>query len=121
MPRGELAKRIGVSARTARLRAKLTQANVAELIGVASEVYGRMERGAVRPSVETLRKMSLALGIATDELLGLIESGSSAQRPVADEEPPELRHLIRRIRALDLSCRRLIAVLTHVLGNEGRG
>ncbi|HEX8705831.1 MAG TPA: helix-turn-helix transcriptional regulator, partial [Myxococcaceae bacterium] len=40
-----LASTLGAVARAARMRAGLTQEDVAERIGMASEVYGRMERG----------------------------------------------------------------------------
>ena len=51
-----LASILGAVARTARMRAGLTQEDVAERIGMASEVYGRMERGQMLPRVEKLLK-----------------------------------------------------------------
>ena len=56
----KLARHLGKTARAARLLAKLTQADVAERVGIATEVYGRLERGAMLPSAPTLRKLCSA-------------------------------------------------------------
>jgi transcriptional regulator with XRE-family HTH domain len=55
---------IGATAREARKRAKLTQEDVAERLGVAPEVYGRMERGVIMPSVSRLKKLCEVLGVS---------------------------------------------------------
>jgi DNA-binding XRE family transcriptional regulator len=52
----KLAKHLGKAARTARMRVKLSQADVAERVGISTEVYGRLERGGMLPSVPTLLK-----------------------------------------------------------------
>ena len=62
---------LGAAVRTARVRAGLTQEDVAERIGMASEVYGRMERGQMLPRVENLRRLCLVLNVPPHELLGL--------------------------------------------------
>jgi transcriptional regulator with XRE-family HTH domain len=112
----KLAHCIGAAARAARNRAKLTQADVAERVGVATEVYGRMERGCSMPSVPTLRKVALVLGVSTDELLGLKAEGSGLVRQLLPEdEPPEVRRLVRRVRAMKPARRRLLAVLAREL------
>ncbi|HEY0092769.1 MAG TPA: helix-turn-helix transcriptional regulator, partial [Archangium sp.] len=46
LPRG-LAATIGTAARAARVQANLTQEDVAERVGLATEVYGRLERGGM--------------------------------------------------------------------------
>ena len=51
----KLATRLGECARAARQRLNLTQEDVAERIGIATEVYGRLERGNMLPSVPTFR------------------------------------------------------------------
>jgi transcriptional regulator with XRE-family HTH domain len=114
----KLAQCIGAVARAARSRAKLTQADVAERVGIASEVYGRLERGRMLPSAPTLRKLSLVLGVSTDELLGLQASGPVRQPPEEDE-PPEVRRLVRRVRAMKPARRRLLAVLARELAGTG--
>lgn len=75
MSDAELRHVVGKAARSARLRLGLTQADVAERVNLASEVYGRLERGIMLPSVPTLRRLSLrarALNPAGRKILGLI-------------------------------------------------
>ncbi|HYO68715.1 MAG TPA: helix-turn-helix transcriptional regulator, partial [Archangium sp.] len=72
-----LARQIGAVAREARTRAGITQEEAAERVGIATEVYGRMERGNMLPSLPTLMKLCRALGIDANPLLGF----SSSQPP----------------------------------------
>lgn len=102
-----LAKTVGEASRLARMRAGLTQADVAERIGVATEVYGRMERGKMLPSVPTLLRLCVALRSGPDELMGLAaRNGSQKESPWASEVPaglddtPEMRRLLRSLRRL---------------------
>ncbi len=46
----KLTVHLGTALREARLKAQLTQADVADRVDVATEVYGRMERGNLTPS-----------------------------------------------------------------------
>ncbi len=71
---------LGSVAHAARQRAGLTQAEVARRVGVQLEVYGRIERGEMFPSVPTLRRICVALEIPSDELLGLDAPQSSSLR-----------------------------------------
>jgi transcriptional regulator with XRE-family HTH domain len=71
MTKKKLTVHLGEALRAARLKAELTQANVAERIGVATEVYGRMERGNLTPSVFSLRKLCMVLQLDADAALGL--------------------------------------------------
>ena len=48
--------------------AGLSQAALAEKIGVASEAISRLERGAAVPSVERLDQIATALGVALHDL-----------------------------------------------------
>ena len=100
----KLAKHLGGVAREARLLAKLTQADAAERIGVATEVYGRIERGGMLPSVPTLLKLCLALRADANSLLGIsfglpLLSGSAATHE-NEEEPLRLRQVLRNLRRL---------------------
>jgi transcriptional regulator with XRE-family HTH domain len=78
----ELATRIGSAAREARTQLGLTQAEVAEKLGLAHMVYSRLERGKMLPSVQTLLRMCSVLRISSDELLGIAdaEEGSKSAR-----------------------------------------
>jgi transcriptional regulator with XRE-family HTH domain len=98
-----LAKTLGAAARAARTRADLTQAQVARQVGVQLEVYGRIERGKMFPSVPTLRRICVALEIPSDELLGL------------EGESPRMRRLVSAARGLSASQLRLLHVLAESL------
>jgi len=102
-----LASTVGEAARLARMRAGLTQADVAGRIGVAPEVYGRMERGKMLPSVPTLLRMCLALRSNPDELMGIApRHGGPGESLYAEDVPselddtPEMRRLLRSLRGL---------------------
>jgi transcriptional regulator with XRE-family HTH domain len=87
----------------------LTQADVAERIGMASEVYGRLERGHMLPSVQNLRRLCVVLNVPPHELLGLGEN-LAAPAPAKDkaapinkvreDDTPEMRRLMRNLRKL---------------------
>ena len=100
----KLARHLGGIAREARLLAKLTQADVAERIGIATEVYGRIERGGMLPSVPTLIKLCFALRADANSLLGISFGlpllSESAATDEKEEEPPRLRQVLRNLRRL---------------------
>ncbi len=62
---------IGRNAKAARRRLGLSQADVAASVGLAMEVYGRLERGLMAPSVGTLWRLCVALGMSADAAFGL--------------------------------------------------
>ena len=100
----KLARHLGGIAREARLLAKLTQADVAERVGISTEVYGRIERGGMLPSVPTLLKLCFALGADANVLLG-VSSGlpllpGSGMTHEKEEETPQLRQVLRNLRRL---------------------
>jgi len=117
----KLSKALGDAAREARQRAGLTQADVAERIGVATEVYGRLERGLLMPSVPTLRRLCLALHLAADKLLAL----SSPNPPAWAETPPPLqegvhmRRLLRHVRRLAPHQIRALSLVGRPLRKDG--
>ena len=53
----------GILLREARLRAGLSQAELAKRAGKARSAIGRWERGEVQPSFETLRELVRACGL----------------------------------------------------------
>ncbi len=53
-----------------RAERKLTQARMAELLGVASRVYHRWESGAATPHFDTVVQIADVLGVSLDELVG---------------------------------------------------
>jgi transcriptional regulator with XRE-family HTH domain len=89
--------------RDARKRAELTQADVADRVGVVTEVFGRLERGYLLPSVPTLRKLCRALRVDANAILGLdAEKAPLLKEPEPEaDDPPELRRLVRTLRRMD--------------------
>lgn len=106
--KASLKKTLGRNAQAARVRQELTQADVAERVDLATEVYGRIERGRAFPSIPTFWRLCHVLQESADRLLGLPE-GSVPSGPwqVAepqvpqDEHPPELRRLIRTLQGFE--------------------
>jgi transcriptional regulator with XRE-family HTH domain len=111
--RRRLSKTLGNTAREARLRAGLTQADVAERLGLSQEVYGRLERGLMLPSVLTLRRLCLVLHLPADQLLGLASAHppSWTRSPPAERDSPQVRRLIRAVRELSASRLRMLSLL----------
>jgi transcriptional regulator with XRE-family HTH domain len=101
METGQLSKSMGDVARTARERLGLTQAQVARQLGIAPNVYGRIERGHMMPAVPTLRRLALVLGLSADVLLALGRADvapSLEAPPPEDNLSPELRQTVRMLR-----------------------
>jgi transcriptional regulator with XRE-family HTH domain len=102
------------------MRAGLTQEDVAERIGMASEVYGRMERGQMLPRVENLRRMCIVLNVAPHELLGLeplsTESPHSREelKPRGDDTA-DMRRLLRRMRKLSPTQVKLLSLIAGAM------
>ncbi|MCY1082345.1 helix-turn-helix domain-containing protein [Archangium lansingense] len=115
-----MSKTLGEVARTARVQARLTQVDVAERIGLATEVYGRLERGLMLPSVPTLWRLCLTLRIPADHLLGFaVESPPQwALTPPAEQDDAEVRRLMRSVRKLKASHVRTLSLMVAVLRRE---
>jgi transcriptional regulator with XRE-family HTH domain len=99
----ELAKTIGRRAREARTALQLTQAEVAERVDLAAEVYGRLERGGMLPSVPTLMRIASVLSVEPSVLVGASEAPSMIRD--AGESQRELpsrsiRHVVELMAAL---------------------
>ena len=115
-----LAAGLGAVARAARTHAGLTQADVAELVNLAPEVYGRLERGKMLPSVPTLRRLCVSLGISADLLLGLGGKPLQvAERPIHYHPSADLRRVERQVQKLDRRQLRLLAMLMGQLKSRG--
>jgi len=90
-----LQKRIGEAARTAREGLGLTQAQVAQNAGMSPQVYGRIERGGMMPSVPALRRLAVALGVSPAVLLDM----SPQEVPTTDKDlSPETRKAVGLMR-----------------------
>jgi transcriptional regulator with XRE-family HTH domain len=120
-----LASILGAVARAARMRAGLTQEDVAERIGMASEVYGRMERGQMLPRVENLRRMCLVLNVAPHQLLGLEPVGPEETNPAEELKPraddtADMRRLLRRMRKLSPTQVKLLSLIAGAMVAKGK-
>lgn len=62
-------KQLGKNLKKARLRAKMTQQEVADKAGVHVNYYARIERGEVNPSQEKLYGIVKALKVKSSEIL----------------------------------------------------
>ena len=117
----ELAKSIGRVAREARKALQLTQEDAADRIQVSVEFYARIERGTSLPSIGTFARISSALGVSADAMLGshpaLAGVGGTAAGwvPAPPTDSPELRRLMRRLRKARPSVLRLVTMLIKEL------
>jgi len=113
-----LARHLGARAREARSQAGLSQAVVAERANLVTEVYGRLERGKMLPSVPSLLRVCHALGVDANTLLGFASTAPPpwlATAPGVEAEPPRLRSLVRAGRRLKPSQLRLLLLMANAL------
>jgi transcriptional regulator with XRE-family HTH domain len=111
----QLQQTLGETARAARERLGLTQAQVAQQMGLAPNVYGRIERGGMMPAVPTLRKLARTLAISADALLVLSPDDvtASVEAPAPQGNlSPELVQLVSMLRGWSpAKVKRLVRVL----------
>lgn len=92
----DLATRLGGAVRQARQAKGMTQAVAAELVDLTLESFGRIERGRMLPSVQTLARLVLELGLSFDEVArGSVQESVALERPVTQLERL-LPHLSKR-------------------------
>ena len=72
---------LGNRVRSLRRSAGLTQAELAEQVGISASFLGHIERGTRVLSVDTLTALCDALYVTADELLGMEYAALSAQLP----------------------------------------
>ena len=97
MDDAKLAATIGKSARAARATLGLSQADVAEKLGLSLEFVGRIERGVALPSVPTLVSLAEVLAVSSDEMLGLgTEQTTHTHRSPPPLEQSRTRRLLDR-------------------------
>ena len=78
---------LGVSIRHARKRRRLTIQQVAETSGLSISFISQLERGLVSPSVNSLQKISRALGM---QIGGFFEDQDKTSRVIRASERPRL-------------------------------
>lgn len=74
----------------------ITQAQLAEQLGIAQQTMAHYEGGVSRIAVETLTQVAAALGVSVEELIG-----TSAKRGAGKRGPaPKLQQQLERVQAL---------------------
>ena len=68
-----LLRKIGLSVKSARMAANITQEELAERLGKTSKTISNIERGTVAPSIETLYEISKALKVPMSDLLSDVD------------------------------------------------
>lgn len=118
-----LAQSIGKAARAARGSLRLTQEDAAERIGVSVEFYSRIERGTALPSLTTLVRMAVVLHVSTNAMVGLGEDLGGGSLPPdllpREEERPEIRRILRRLRKASPATLRIVTMLLKEMGRMG--
>lgn len=63
-----VSQQIAKNLKQTRLRVGLTQAEVADKAKINVNHYAKLERGEIKPSVETLQKITKALGVKSSDI-----------------------------------------------------
>ena len=63
-------REIGKRMKQHRLQAGLSQAGLAEISGMNTNAYAKIERGENEPTLGTIKKLSKALGVKASDILG---------------------------------------------------
>ena|SRR5690349_12577262 len=120
-----LKRNLGAALLAAREKAGLTQADVSSQVGIATAIYGRIERGQMLPSVPTLHRLCSTLHLSANELLGLgagwpeQEAGTRERDAELSAELLHLATLLRQLSPSELRC--LAALASDIWRTRGPG
>ena len=115
-----LKKVLGPNIRKARQRQGLSQARLAEMVEMSTEVLGRMERKKVLPRLERLVLLCKILGMTPDQMLGFSSGATSAVAPKVspayDEMMTVMRHFFTQMesRLSEEERKELMQTLSHL-------
>lgn len=89
----------------ARKKRKMSQEELAKMLGVHSPIVGRYERGEVKPSIEVAAKIAEALGVSLDYLTGLSEQELDQTllhqvNELQTLQPDDQKHILKTLGAL---------------------
>ena len=81
---------IGERIKEFRLKAGLTQSELAAKLGIPYQSIGQWERGLRSPKIETLQKIAEALGVEPWELMGYdgsirVDTGKHSDKPLSEQ------------------------------------
>jgi transcriptional regulator with XRE-family HTH domain len=99
---------LGARVAELRSRAGLTQATLAEKVGVTVETISRLERGLNVPGVATLVRVAEATGSEPHEVL-IFRKGRDRKAPLIEE----VARLLRQLRVDDLELARDLVRVVH--------
>jgi transcriptional regulator with XRE-family HTH domain len=116
----ERQRRFARNLRAARERARLTQAGVAEKLGMNDEVYARYERAKMWPGIDKLGRLCEILDCSADSLFGTDEAAPTPAEPPPDEDSPAVRRLLRRLRKAKPRTVRLVSRMLNDLESCAR-
>ena len=109
-------KQFAENLKNVRIRAGLTQAQVAEKIGVAPSSYSCYESGKREPDVPKLIKLAEIFGVTGNELLGIDDKGKeigvTANLTNHEEE------MLDKYRAIPMEYRHVIDLFVNALYAE---
>ena len=115
-----LKKVVGPNIRKARQRQGLSQARLAEMVEMSTEVLGRMERKKVLPRLERLVLLCRILGVSPDQMLGFGSGPSHApatpSSPAYDEMMTVMRHFFLQMesRLTEAERKELMQTFSHL-------
>ena len=124
MTKQEMSRHLGAALREARLGTGLTQEEVALHVGMAIEVYKRVEKGSMTPGLLSLCTLCTVLELDINAALGLAASKSSTGTKGSESSPedsPRLRQLMRTLRQLDQKQLALITTVAQGYAKDTRG
>lgn len=111
-------KQFANNLRNVRIKAGLTQAQVAEKIGIAPSSYSCYESGKREPDVPKLKKIADVLGVTGNELLGIDEDGSEFPPQFNAELSNYEERLLQKFRALSEGRKKIVETTIDMLYAE---
>lgn len=90
----------------------MSQANLAEMIGMSQQAVAKWESGKAEPDSATLKKLASIFGITVDQLLG--------NTKLEDDWPPEAKVLFRDMKKLTPEQFELVKKLVKEFINEDK-
>jgi transcriptional regulator with XRE-family HTH domain len=116
-----IAATISHNLRRFRGRRGMSQAAVAEEAGIATEAYGRLERGQAVPGADTLIDLAAALDVSAADLLAA-DPNVTSDKPLKAAEPgshygssPDLERIMRELARWPRPLLRRLAPLLEAL------
>ena len=109
-------KQFAENLKNARIRAGLTQAQIAEKIGVAPSSYSFYESGKREPDVMKIKQIASVLGVTGDDLLGIEFDSTYIMERLTNEES----EMLDKYRSLRRSYKNIVDGLVNALFAEDK-